>query len=75
MKLLVFALALTQVGCATYLIPARPRPAPRYANEFETIRWAREMQKKNASQWAEWDKKYVADDVILVEIVNKNTRD
>ena len=55
---------LTQTACASL--------RPDYTYQQNTLNWAKEHARKNAAQYAEWDKKYVSDDVVVVEIFDKN---
>lgn len=72
--ILVSSLFVFQTGCAAfeaYRIVDRG-PVPQTFADNSIYSQVREAQKKNAKQWAEWDSKYVSDDVILIEIRDKN---
>ena len=70
-QIMCLILVLSQTACvsAYFPDPEVSKPAPQYSNEMTTHKWFNERQAANAEKWKKWDKKYVNEDVILVEII------
>lgn len=69
MKAVLFLLViLFNTACVSAFIPReRPPHNPRFAFD-----WSEEMSKNSKEQFAKWDKTHISDDVVLVEIYDKN---
>lgn len=81
MRLVTLCLiALLQTACASLLEPYRLGNARdpsnsclnKTFNECGMYSYAREMGEKHKEQWKKWDKEYVSDDVILLEVKDAN---
>ncbi len=82
MRLLLIVIVLTgSFGCATTkarfdawfcgsLCKTRPSGSGQYFGDTSAQKWAQEEGQKHKAEWAEWDRKYVSDDVIIVEIID-----
>lgn len=84
-RFILTAILLTQTACATvfdsmteaYKLGHADQRGCRPNDTFKTCQmyqFDRDAKARNEKQWSKWDKNRVSDDVILVDIFDKNSK-